>query len=51
MSPRQHREAIDTFVTVYNETAALFEWKKAVAFPSAPEAKVLQVMQMGTTLT
>lgn len=38
-SPRQLRQAIDDFVTVYNAKAAPFEWKKAVVFPSAPKAK------------
>lgn len=38
-SPRQLRKAIDDFVAVYNETAAPFEWKKAVVFPSAPVKK------------
>jgi transposase len=35
-SARQLREAIDRFVKVYNETAAPFEWKKAVVHASAP---------------
>ena len=35
-SARQLREAIDRFVNVYNQTAAPFEWKKAVVHPSAP---------------
>ncbi|MEJ7607932.1 MAG: IS630 family transposase [Bryobacteraceae bacterium] len=38
-SPRQLRQAIDNFVTVYNQTAVPFEWKKAVVFPSAPKRK------------
>jgi transposase len=38
-SPIQLRQAIDAFVTVYNQTAAPFEWKKAVVFPSAPNSK------------
>lgn len=38
-SPGQLRQAIDGFVSVYNQTAAPFEWKKAVVFPSAPKAK------------
>jgi len=38
-SPRQLRQAIDDFVSVYNESAAPFEWKKAVVFPSKPKAK------------
>jgi transposase len=38
-SPRQLRQAIDAFVDVYNEKAAPFEWRKAVAFPSAPTVK------------
>ena len=36
-SPLQLRKAIDNFVAVYNETAAPFEWKKAVVFPSRPK--------------
>lgn len=35
-SARQLREAIDRFVKAYNETAAPFEWKKAVVHASAP---------------
>ena len=31
-SPRQLRQAIDDFVSAYNQTAAPFEWKKAVVF-------------------
>ncbi len=38
-SPQQLRKAIDDFVTVYNEKAAPFEWKKAVVFPSALNPK------------
>ena len=38
-SPLQLRKAIDDFVAVYNEAAAPFEWKKAVAFPSRPKPK------------
>ena len=38
-SPAQLRQAIDDFVAVYNQTAAPFEWKKAIVFPSAPQAK------------
>jgi transposase len=38
-SPHQLRQAIDDFVTVYNQTAAPFEWKKAVLFPSRPQSK------------
>lgn len=38
-SPRQLRQVIDSFVAVYNEKAAPFEWKKAVVFPSAPQKK------------
>jgi transposase len=37
-SPRQLREAIDAFVEVYNETAAPFEWTKAVVHPSSTKA-------------
>jgi transposase len=36
-SPQQLREAIDRFITVYNEKAAPFEWKKAVVYPSKPK--------------
>ncbi len=36
-SPRQLRQAIDDFVSVYNATAAPFEWKKAVVFTSKPK--------------
>jgi transposase len=36
-SPRQLRQAIDDFVSVYNETASPFEWKKAVVFASKPK--------------
>jgi transposase len=38
-SARQLRQAIDNFVSVYNQTAAPFEWKKAVVFPSNLQAK------------
>lgn len=38
-SPRQLRQAIDDFVSVYNQTAAPFEWKKAVVFASKPKQK------------
>jgi transposase len=38
-SPKQLRQAIDDFVTVYNQKAAPFEWRKAVVFPSAPKPK------------
>jgi transposase len=38
-SPQQLRRAIDQFVEVYNKTAAPFEWKKAVVFPSGPKQK------------
>lgn len=33
-SPRQLREAIDHFVTAYNQTAHPFEWTKAVVHPT-----------------
>ena len=36
-SPRQLRDAIDRFVKAYNQTAAPFEWSKAVVHPSAPK--------------
>ena len=38
-SPRQLRQAIDDFVSAYNVSAAPFEWKKAVVFPSKPRFK------------
>jgi len=38
-SPQQLRQAIDDFVNVYNQSAAPFEWTKAVVFQSAPNAK------------
>ena len=38
-SPQQLRQAIDNFVSVYNEKATPFEWKKAVVFRSAPKSK------------
>jgi transposase len=34
-SPLQLRKAIDQFVTVYNQTAAPFEWRKALVHPTA----------------
>jgi transposase len=34
-SPMQVRKAIDQFVAVYNQTAAPFEWRKAVVHPTA----------------
>jgi transposase len=36
-SARQLRDAIDAFVSVYNENARPFEWTKAVVHPSAPK--------------
>ena len=38
-SPAQLRQAIDDFVSVYNQNATPFEWKKAVVFPSALQSK------------
>jgi transposase len=38
-SPRQLRQAIDDFVSVYNQTAAPFEWKKTAVYPSRLRAK------------
>src|SRR5471030_2889602 len=38
-SPGQLREAIDKFVSAYNETAAPFEWKKAVVHPTGLKSK------------
>jgi transposase len=38
-SAKQLREAIDKFVAAYNETAAPFEWTKAVVHPTGPQAK------------
>jgi transposase len=38
-SPAQLRQAIDDFVSVYNDNAAPFEWKKAVVFPSTLKTK------------
>jgi transposase len=38
-SPRQLREAIDKFVAAYNQTAAPFEWKKAVVHPTGLKPK------------
>ena len=36
-SPRELRKAIDQFVTVYNQTASPFEWRKAVVLPTTPK--------------
>jgi len=36
-SSQQLREAIDRFVGTYNQTAAPFEWRKAVVHPTAPK--------------
>jgi len=36
-SARQLRDAIDSFVTSYNATAAPFEWTKAVVHPTTPK--------------
>jgi transposase len=36
-SPLELRRAIDQFVTVYNQTACPFEWRKAVVHPTAPK--------------
>lgn len=36
---RQLRQAIDSFVKVYKETATPFEWTKAVVLPSAPKSR------------
>jgi len=36
-SPQQWRQAIDQFVTVYNQTASPFEWRKAVVHPTTPK--------------
>src|SRR4051794_32380785 len=36
-SPKQLRQAIDKFVAAYNETAAPFEWTKAVVHPTRPK--------------
>jgi transposase len=36
-SPRELRKAIDQFVTVYNQTASPFEWRKAVVHPTTPK--------------
>jgi len=36
-SPLELRKAIDQFVTVYNQTASPFEWRKAVVHPTAPK--------------
>jgi transposase len=38
-SPKQLRDAIDKFITVYNEKAEPFEWTKAVVHPTRPKAK------------
>jgi transposase len=38
-SPKQLRQAIDKFVAAYNETAAPFEWTKAVVHPTGPKPK------------
>jgi transposase len=38
-SPKQLRQAIDKFVVAYNETAAPFEWTKAVVHPTGPKPK------------
>lgn len=38
-SATQLRQAIDDFVSVYNQQAAPFEWKKAVVFPSGLKRK------------
>jgi len=38
-SPGQLRQAIDDFVAVYNQSAAPFEWRKAVVFSSKPVSK------------
>jgi transposase len=35
-SSLQLRKAIDQFVAGYNQTAAPFEWRKAVVHPAAP---------------
>jgi transposase len=36
-SPLELRKAIDQFVTVYNQKASPFEWRKAVVHPTAPK--------------
>lgn len=36
-SPRELRKAIDQFVTVYNQTASPFEWRKTVVHPTTPK--------------
>ena len=36
-SPQELRKAIDRFVTVYNQTASPFEWRKAVVHPATPK--------------
>ena len=36
-SPRELRKAIDQFVTVYNQTASPFEWRKTVMHPTTPK--------------
>jgi putative transposase len=38
-SPGQLRQAIDDFVAVHNQSAAPFEWRKAVVFSSKPVSK------------
>ena len=38
-SARQLREAIDRFVTAYNQTAHPFEWTKAVVHPTGPKSR------------
>jgi hypothetical protein len=38
-SPKQLRQAINKFVAAYNETAAPFEWTKAVVHPTGPKPK------------
>ena len=42
------RQALDDFVAAYNATAAPFEWKKAVVFPSKLKSKYSELMQVGT---
>jgi transposase len=39
-APRQVREAIDDFTAAHNETAAPFEWTKAIVYPSRPKQHV-----------
>jgi len=38
-APKEVREAIDAFVTVYNENAHPFEWRKAEVHPTTPKPK------------